>query len=97
MNESERKLQETSYTEYYAACFNTWKDQINDIYSRYNKEIGVVANSCITNHEYLTEKVTKTTFENGYDIYVNFGYVDFVADDGSTIPARDYKVLKEVK
>ena len=97
MNESERKLQETSYTEYYAACFDTWKDQINDIYSRYNKEIGVVANSCITNHEYLTEKVTKTTFENGYDIYVNFGYVDFVADDGSTIPARDYKVLKEVK
>jgi len=97
MHDSEKKLQETSYTEYYAACFASWKDQINDIYSRYNKEIGVVSNSCISNHEYLTEKVTKTSFDNGYDIYVNFGYVDYVAADGTKIPARDYKVLKEVK
>lgn len=94
MNESEMKLQETNYSEYYAACFATWKDQINEIYSRYNKELGDVANCLIENHEYLSEKVTKTTFDNGKDVYVNFGYVDYVTPTGIEIPARDYKVLQ---
>lgn len=94
MNESEMKLQETNYSEYYAACFATWKDQINEIYSRYNKELGDVANCLIENHEYLSEKVTKTTFDNGKDVYVNFGYVDYVTPTGIEIPARDYIVLQ---
>ena len=97
MNESEMKLQETNYTEYYAACFDTWKEQINQIYSRYNKEIGPVANSCITDHAYVNESVTATSFDNGYKVFVNFGYVDFVTDSGLVIPARDYKVVQEVK
>lgn len=97
MHENEMKLQETNYSEYYAACFDSWKNQIDEIYTRYNKEIGGVANSLITNHEYLSEKVTVTTFDNGSEIYVNFGYVDYVTPTGIKIPARDYKVLQEDK
>ena len=29
-------------------------------------------------HEYLTEKVTQTTYDNGYSVFVNYGYTDFV-------------------
>ncbi len=97
MNASERRLQETNYSEYYAACFDTWKTKLNDIYSKYNKEVGVVRNSLITNHDYLDDRVTVTTFDNGYQIYVNYGYVDYVTESGKTIPARQYKVLQEVK
>jgi len=94
MNASERKLQETRYSEYYAACFDTWKSKLYDIYNKYNEEVGVVKNSTISDFSYVDEAVTKTTFDNGYDIFVNFGYVDYVTDSGMKIPAREYKVVK---
>ena len=63
-------------------------------YSEYNKEISEVYNSQIDNHNYITEQVTQTKFENGYSVFVNFGYTDFVTASGIKVPARAYKVLK---
>ncbi len=97
MKESEKALQESYYTEYYAAGFDSWKDKFNDIYSRYDREIGKVRNSCISGFEYLDDKVTLTTFDNGYQVLVNFGYVDYTSDSGVTVPAREYKVIQEEK
>lgn len=94
MNEPEKILQETNYTEYYAACYDTWKDRLKDIYGRYNSEFSPVANTLICNHEYLNDSVTCTTFDNGYVVLVNFGYVDYTTDSGIIVPARDYKVIK---
>ena len=96
MKESEKALQETNYTEYYAACFETWKDRLAETYKRYNKEVGSVRNAEITDHDYLDDDntVSVTTFDNGTKIYVNFGYVDFVTDEGINISAREYKVLQ---
>ena len=94
MNEPEKILQETNYTEYYAACYDTWKDRLKDIYGRYNSELNPVANSLISDHEYLEDSVTCTTFDNGYSVLVNFGYVDYTTDAGTVVPARDYKVIK---
>ena len=94
MQASPMKLQETFYTEYYSSCFDSWKAQFEESYERYNKELGVVANSLITDYEYLTNQVTKTTFENGYAVYVNFGYEPYITPSGNTIPERDYKLLK---
>ena len=48
----------------------------------------------IEDFEYLADDVTKTTFENGYAVYVNFDYSDFTTDSGMTIGARDYVVVK---
>jgi len=94
MNDSERSLQETNYTEYYAACFDSWKDRLYNTYEEYNKEIGAVRNSTISDHSYLNETVTVTTFDNGTKIYVNFGYVDYTTDSGVVVAAREYKVVK---
>lgn len=94
MNEKEEKLQETNYTEYYSSCFNDWKDELKNIYDEYNSKIGPVINSTITDHCYLTDKVAKTTFDNGYVIYVNFGYEDYTTPTGKHIPERDYRVMK---
>ena len=94
MKESERKLQETNYTEYYAACFDSWKEKLDDIYTRYNKELGPVRNSLIVDHDFVNDDVTVTTYDNGYKVYVNFGYVDCRTDSGLLIPAREYKVQK---
>ena len=94
MNSSETELHDTAYTEYYSAAFAPWKTKFKDVYEEYNKNISKVYNSLISNHEYLTEKVTQTTYDNGYSVFVNYGYTDFVSDSGVTIPARQYKVLK---
>ncbi len=93
MGESEKAIQETDFTEYYSASFDSWKDRLPAVYNEYNKNMNKVSNSLIANHEYLTDSVTVTTYENGYKVYVNFGYIDY--SDGSVIiPARQYKVLK---
>ena len=94
MQASPMKLQETFYTEYYSSCFDSWKEQFEESYERYNKELSVVADSLISDYEYLTPQVTKTTFENGYAVYVNFGYEPYITPSGKTIPERDYKLLK---
>ena len=94
MEASAMKLQETYYTEYYSSHFDSWKDQFQDSYERYNKEIGVVVNSLIVDHEYVSDQVAKTTFDNGYVVYVNFGYKSYRTPSGKNIPERDYRVLK---
>ena len=40
-----------------------------------------VAGEKITNHQYLTEKVTRTVFENGRSVYVNYGDADYKIGD----------------
>lgn len=97
MNENESKLQETMYTEYYAACFDNWKNKFYDIYREYDRQISPVKNSLIENHEYLSSDVTVTTFDNDYQVYVNFGYENFATEDGFEIPARSYKVINVVE
>ena len=93
MQASSKKLQESNYTEYYSSCFDSWKDEFEDSYNRYNKELSVVSNSLIVDHEYVSDQVTKTTFDNGKVVYVNFGYTDYWTASGKHIPERDYRVL----
>ena len=91
---SERELQETNYTEYYASCYEGWKERLTDVYQEYNSKMAPVMNSLIKNHEYVSENVTKTTYENGYAVYVNFSYKNYITPSGKFIPERDYRVEK---
>lgn len=92
--ENAEKIQETRFTEYYSTYYDSWKENFVEIYNEYNKNISKVADSIISDYENLSDKVTKTTFENGYAVYVNFDYVDFETESGETIAARDYVVMK---
>lgn len=94
MSETERALQETNYSDYYAACFDTQKAKMEKVCKDYNAQMKPIMNSLITDHTYLEDSVTQTVYDNGYKVIVNFGYVDFTAPNGSVIPARSYKVLK---
>ena len=93
MGETEKAIQETDFTEYYSACFDSWKDNLSKVYKEYDNNMGKVKNSLISNHEYLTDSVTVTSYENGYKVYVNFGYLDY-SDENVSVPARQYKVVK---
>lgn len=90
----DNNLQETNYTQFYSANFADKKEQFADIYEKYNENFSKVVNSVIVDHSYVSEQVTKTVFDNGYVVYVNFGYKSFTTPDGKHIPDRDYRVLK---
>ena len=94
MKASERDLQETSYTEYYASNFDEWKEKLSDVYKEYNSKMAPVMNSLIKDHEYVSPNVSKTTYENGYVVYVNFSYANYITPSGKFIPERDYRVMK---
>lgn len=92
--ESTEKIQETNFTEYFATNFDTLKGQFVDIYKSYNDKLAKVANCCITGYEQLSNTVTKTTFENGYAVYVNYGYAEYVTEAGAKVASRDFTVVK---
>ncbi len=94
MKESSFATQKTLYTEYYGASFDSWKDKMLEIYTRYNNELGHTFNQEMTGHDNLTSDVSLTEYADGTSVYVNYGYSDYVTDNGVKVPARDYVVTR---
>jgi hypothetical protein len=93
MSESVEALQKTLYPQYYGADFNSVHDRMVETYTRYNNELGHTFNQQMTGHDNLNQYVSVTEYEDGTKVYVNYGYIDYVAN-GVTVPARDYVVVK---
>ena len=62
--------------------------------SRYQKELAGLNAQRITGHEYLTPEVTRTIYEDGSSVLVNYTMQDYDYN-GLTVPARDYAVVRE--
>lgn len=94
MAESAFALQKTLYTEYYGSAYESAHDKVVEIYSRYNEELGHTFNQEMVDHENLTAKLSCTEYADGTKVYVNYGYSDATTEDGTTVPARDYAVVR---
>lgn len=94
MKESAFALQNTLYSKYFGADYASWHDRIVEIYTRYNGELGNIFHQKITDHKLITETLSCTTYEDGTKVYVNYGYSDVTAQDGTIVPARDYKAVR---
>lgn len=94
MDESVFTLQKTLYTEYFGAEYDAWHDRMMEIYNRYNAELGHTFGQEITGHEILGQNLACTTYADGTKVYVNYGYEDMAVASGTTVPARDYKVVR---
>lgn len=94
MEETAFALQKTLYTEYFGAGYDTWHDRMLEIYTRYNAELGHTFHQKMTDHEWLAEKLSCTTYEDGTRVYVNYGYQDYTTEEGDVVPARDYKTVR---
>lgn len=92
MDASVMRLQNTYYTQYFGANFDSWKDRFVEVYERYEKELGSTFNQRIVGHKILIEGVTLTSYEDGTKVYVNYRYDDYTTEDGVVLPARDYLV-----
>ena len=94
MNETAFILQNTSYSQYFGADFEAWSDRAVEIYTRYNNELGHIFHQRMTGHEFLSDMVTCTSYEDGTRVYVNYSYEAYNAPDGTIVPARDYAAVK---
>ena len=94
MNETAFVLQKTLYTEYYGSDYAAWHDRLVDTYTRYNAELGHTFNQKMTGHEQINADLSCTMYEDGTRVYVNYGYLDQTAEDGTVVPARDYNVVR---
>lgn len=94
MRETAFALQKTLYTEYYGSDYAAWHDDMVEIYTRFNAELGHVYNQEMTDHVNFTPELSCTSYEDGTKVYVNYGYAEGVTSDGVTVPARDYLVVR---
>ena len=95
MAESAFALQKTLYSEYYGCEYAAWRDRMIDMCTRYNSELGHCFNQEMTDHEVLSDYVRCTTYADGTKVYTNYSFTeDYTAEDGTTVPVRDYVVVR---
>lgn len=84
-------LQMTEYTGYSGARFDLWESTLQELYQKLNADLGHTYGLRIVDHQYLTDKVTVTVYEDGTHVYVNYGSEDY-AVTGGTVKGTDYLV-----
>ena len=94
MKESAFALQKTLYTQYYGSDYEAWHDDMMQIYTRFNEELGHVYNQEMIDHVNYTPELCCTSYEDGTKVFVNYSYSEGVTPDGVTVPARDYLVIR---
>lgn len=94
MKETAFTLQNTLYTQYFGADYDAWHDKAVEIYTRYNEAMGHTFNQKMADHEFITNTLTCTTYEDGTKVYVNYSYSDTATPTGEKVPARDYAVVR---
>lgn len=77
----------------YSADFNNWADYMEVQYRQLNAVLAGVQDSVVTGHEILDGGVRKVSYENGIEIYVNYGK-DAVKLDGLVIESKGYAAVK---
>jgi hypothetical protein len=93
MKEDTGALRNTYYTQYFGASYDMWKERAKEIYTEYEANLGHLFNQEMTDHDILSKGVTKTVYEDGTAVYVNYNTLDFTTPDGLVIPARDYLAI----
>ena len=83
-------LKETYLKYLYSCNYSDWKDDIIEDYKKLSGTLSTVDGQTIENHEKLAEGLYRTTYSNGVAIYVNYNKYDITAENGVTVPARDY-------
>lgn len=91
MDEANSILKDSSYTQYFSVEYEMWREPILEIASELESIIAPLRTETIVRHEYLADLVSKVTYSNGTEIYVNRTALDYESEDVS-IPAMDYLV-----
>jgi len=91
-----QELQKNRYTyqyDMYGGNFADWEEELRVLYSRLNDELGHTVSQKIVDHGYLTDTVTYTRYEDGTQVYVNYGTQSW-SDGRITVPAGDWTTVE---
>ena len=75
-----------------AALYEDNKDYIKDYVDESKAYLASVAGETISNHEYITNDVTKTVFSNGVTVYVNYGDKAYSIEEVGNVKANSFLV-----
>lgn len=76
----------------FATTFSQWEQEAVSHYSYVNGALKHVSGAAMTEHEKLTDTLSRVRYANGVTIYVNYASEEAQAD-GITVPAADYLVV----
>ncbi|MEF2243708.1 DUF5696 domain-containing protein [Paenibacillus sp. IITD108] len=93
ITQSASVLKDTEFSYLYAHDYRNWLDEAVQSYKEVNDVLRQVRGQRIIAHEKISERLYKTEFEQGVQIWVNYGDTA-VTVDGVTIEACDYVVRK---
>lgn len=89
----ETKLTETVYDHLYNGHYENWMEDAVRMQSTVEQALDGLADKAITEHTFVQEKVSKTTYSDGTVIYVNYTERDVTAE-GQYVEARNYRLLR---
>ncbi len=85
------KMKNTGLNRYYATTYETWKPEAVAVYEKVNEALKYVSGAVIINHEIIDEDVRKVTYDNGINIYINYGK-ETKSVNGIELPAGSYRL-----
>ena len=88
------QLQNTEYEYYNYIDYSAWKDTIIETYNEVSAVNSRVSDAKIIGHEYLTDDVVRTTYDNGISVVVNYSDSNY-SIGGISVDASDYVVLED--
>jgi len=87
-------LKDSSFNFLYSTNFRYWLSHAVDGYVRINEELKDVYHQRIVGHQQLAESVYVTVYENGHEVYVNYGQDSVEIGPGLTVPPKDFLVVR---
>ena len=93
MQATGESIQDTNYTRFFASDINRWQDRAINLYHRVNSELGHTANMFMVDHQRLAPQVTKTVYEDGTQVLVNYSFEPY-NENGYYVDARDFAVVR---
>lgn len=83
-------LSDTAQDSYFSTTYSYWAEDAVEKYADYMPLLKKIGDSTVSEFEYVTEYVSKTVFENGITVYVNFGETDYTDENGKTVSANGF-------
>jgi len=88
------RMKLTACNMFYSTTFDHWADSAAETYAYVDRALSRVSGAAITDHEIINDHLRRITYDNGVEIFVNYGSSEEILD-GVTVPARGYAVTEK--
>lgn len=90
---SSDKLMYTEYNRLFSSQFETWADEVVNVYKTFNDQLADVWNAYIVGHEEVATNVYKVTYDNDKSVIVNYTDEEYKTESGDIVDAQSFVVI----